>query len=101
MHAYLGWLEHGNLFLEAEVLICAIQDQVIATRSYRRYIINDNSADNVNCRLCGEVNDTMNTLWMIVGTADRNYTNRRNNADRIIHRELFLQYVLENDKCFV
>lgn len=116
--ASLGWLTHGNLFPETEGFICAIQDQVIPTRSYRRYIMKDNSVDNVNCRLCGEVNETIEHLMNgCRKLAARDYTNRHNNVARIVHRELCLQYglvsksvayyiytperVLENDKCLV
>ncbi|CAG5023784.1 unnamed protein product [Parnassius apollo] len=48
--ASLNWLRFGDLFGETEGFVCAIQDQVIKTNNYRRYILKDGTVD--VCRAC-------------------------------------------------
>lgn len=38
--ATLNWLRFGDLFGETGAFVCAIQNQVIKTNNYRRYILN-------------------------------------------------------------
>ena len=44
-----AWLRKGELFPETEVFMLAIQDQVIATRNYRKFIIKELQSD--TCRI--------------------------------------------------
>ncbi|VEN57491.1 unnamed protein product [Callosobruchus maculatus] len=44
------WLQDGQLFPETEGFMLAIQDQVIATRNCKKYIIKDPSITDVSCR---------------------------------------------------
>lgn len=116
--ASIGWLTRGNLFPETEGFLIAIQDQVIATRSYKKYIIKDPNIEDAKCRMCGNANETIEHLINGCTTlAARDYTNRHNNVAKIIHREICSHYTLlenttayykyqpdsikENDACLV
>jgi len=50
------WLTKGILFLETEGFIMAIQDQVINTNNYKKYITKENTND--TCRVCGKKAET-------------------------------------------
>lgn len=44
------WLVSGQLFPETEGFVMAIQDQVIASRNYLKYIVKDTIIENDKCR---------------------------------------------------
>ena len=46
------FLQKGQLYSETEGFILAIQDQVVATKNYKKYILKDISVTNDNCRKC-------------------------------------------------
>lgn len=54
-----NWLKIGYLYPETEGTIMAIQDGVICTRNYAKYIIRDPSIVSDNCRRCGRAQETM------------------------------------------
>lgn len=60
---FLGWQNRINLFPEMVEFICAIQDEVVPTRSRRRNIIEDNLIE-VRCRICGVVQEIVDYLTL-------------------------------------
>ncbi|CAH2208720.1 jg1395 [Pararge aegeria aegeria] len=48
--ASVSWLQFGDLFGETEGFVCAIMDEVIKTRNYRKHIMKDGTLD--ICRAC-------------------------------------------------
>ncbi|CAH2266383.1 jg9142 [Pararge aegeria aegeria] len=43
--AYVSWLQFNDLFGETEGFVCAIMDEVIKTRNYRKHIMKDGTLD--------------------------------------------------------
>jgi hypothetical protein len=92
--ASLMRLKKGNLFPETEAFIMAIQDQVINTSNYRKYIIKEDTND--DCRICGKKPETIQ--HMIAGCeklAQTEYTERHNNVAKTLHRALVLKYKMK------
>lgn len=89
------WLRVGTLFPETEGFLIAIQDQVIATNNYRKYIIKDNSIVTDTCRKCHLAQETIDHVTsgckILAGTE---YTNRHNTAAAIIHQQLATKHNL-------
>ena len=52
------WLTNADLFPEKEGFLTAIQDQVILTRNYKKYILKQPDTDEV-CRRCGKESETI------------------------------------------
>jgi hypothetical protein len=52
------WLTKADLFAETEGFLTAIQDQVIPTRNYKKYILKQPNIDEV-CRRCGKEPETI------------------------------------------
>lgn len=111
------WLKTGSLFPETEGFLIAIQDQVINTKNYRKYIIKDPTIRDDKCRKC---NTQPETIQHITGACltltQTDYTHRHNQLANIIHQQLALKHkliqntntpyynykpqtVLENDSC--
>ncbi|XP_045510128.1 uncharacterized protein LOC123705416 [Colias croceus] len=87
------WLRFGDLFGETEGFVCAIQDQVVKTNNYRRYIIKDGTQD--LCRMCHRPGETLRHVTSGCSMlANTEYLHRHNLAARIIHQELALKYGL-------
>ncbi|XP_060525288.1 uncharacterized protein LOC132701424 [Cylas formicarius] len=98
--ASVGWLTNGNLFPETEGFMCAIQDQVIPTRSYLKHIIKDPTVTTTNCRICGEGHE--NVEHLISGCrilAPKEYTTRHDNVAKIVHQEIAFNLKLLKEKC--
>lgn len=108
----MSWLLTSNIFAETEGFMFAIQDGIIATRNYRRYILKEQIDD--KCRMCNAIGETIEHIMSGCTTlAPIEYTYRHNNVAKIIHQELafmcnflkdrtpYYQYepasVLEND----
>lgn len=80
------WLKEGTLFPETEGFIVAIQDQVVATLNYRKYIIKDNTVTNDRCRICKLKPETIEHLISSCQVlAAREYLDRHNDVAKIIH----------------
>lgn len=92
------WLKRGELIPETEGFLLAIQDQVIPTRNYLKYIIRDPSIESDKCRRCQLYQETIDHITggckLLAGT---DYTERHNNAAKIIHLELSRKYDLIHD----
>lgn len=86
-------LQKGQLQPETEGFIIAIQDQVIATRNYRKYIIKDRAQQTDTCRRCHLQSETIehitNGCKILTGTE---YTLRHDFVARIIHQEIAKTY---------
>lgn len=89
------WLTRGQLFPETEGFLMAIQDQVIATRNYRKHILKDSEIQTDQCRKCHMYPETIDHVVsgckILAGT---DYTDRHNTAAKIIHQEIALKHNL-------
>ncbi|KAK4883006.1 hypothetical protein RN001_006325 [Aquatica leii] len=94
------WLHSGQLFPETEGFVLAIQDKVIATKNYRKYILKE-KIETDTCRKCHQYPETIEHITggckLLAGT---DYTDRHNTAAKIIHQELALKYENENCKLY-
>ncbi|XP_045492418.1 uncharacterized protein LOC123691877 [Colias croceus] len=73
------WLKIGNLFPETEGFMIAIQDQIINTRNYRKYIIKDPTIANDKCRKCNIQSETIQHITGACTTLTQtDYTHRHN-----------------------
>ncbi|XP_072939818.1 uncharacterized protein [Epargyreus clarus] len=88
-----AWLKRGELFPETEGFMLAIQDQVIETKNYRKFIIKNLSTD--TCRKC---NSSPETIQHITGAcksiAQTDYKHRHDQVANVIHQKLAHQYKL-------
>jgi hypothetical protein len=81
------WLKKGQLQAETEGFICAIQDQVVATKYYQKHILR-NTNDDI-CRLCnGQVETIHHVIIGCPVLASTDYKNRQDQVATIIHIEL-------------
>ncbi|XP_075157641.1 uncharacterized protein LOC142230907 [Haematobia irritans] len=77
-----NWLKYSNIYAETEGFIMAIQDGVIKTKNYRKYILHDND----KCRRCGGASETLpHLLNSCTALTHSHYTNRHNNMGKIIY----------------
>lgn len=93
-----SYLTDGYLFPETEGFINAIQDQVIKTRNYIKYIIKRNIPSDL-CRLCNQTTESIQHL--IAGCsilAPKEYTNRHDLVGNIIHQELVKKMIPTNQR---
>lgn len=80
------WLERGLLFPETEGFIQAIQDQVVSTLNYKKYIIKDPRVVNDVCRMCKTKSENIEHLISSCPIlASREYTERHNAVAKILH----------------
>lgn len=83
------WLTKGELQPETEGFIIAIQDQVIQTKNYLKYIVKDPNTQSDKCRKCNIQPETIqhitNGCQILAGTQ---YTERHNIVAKIIHQSL-------------
>ncbi|RZF38074.1 hypothetical protein LSTR_LSTR006473 [Laodelphax striatellus] len=108
------WLRHGSLFPETEGFAVAIQDRVIATKVYRKRILQEHGIDD-RCRRCREAPETIEHIIAGCSSLARvEYLKRHNDVAKIIHQRIALKFgfleeerpyyiyqpapVLENDK---
>ncbi|XP_078050794.1 uncharacterized protein LOC144477179 [Augochlora pura] len=92
------WLKNGQLFPETEGFMMAIQDQVIATKNYRKYIIKDNAIENDTCRKCHQTKETIDHI--ISGCklmAGQEHVDRHNIAAKIIHQTIKQAYEISTN----
>lgn len=92
------WLRLGYLFPETEGYLISIQDQVVATRNYQRYIIKDPQVKNDMCRKCHLFQETIDHITggcKLLAATD--YTQRHNNVAKIIHQALLQKYGMLRD----
>jgi hypothetical protein len=85
------WLQQGTLYGETEGFMFAIQDQVIPTRNYQKFIEKlDIPTD--HCRLCNQQTETIQHLTSGCSTlANTEYLHRHNFSCKIVHQYLAKQ----------
>ncbi|KAL1455720.1 hypothetical protein WDU94_009793 [Cyamophila willieti] len=84
----VGYLTDGYLMSETEGFLHAIQDQVMKTRNYIKFIMKK-SIPTVMCRLCNKTTESIQHLSSGCSFLARHeYTNRHDLVGNIIHQEL-------------
>ena len=84
-----NWLLFSNLFSETEGFIIAIQDGVIPTKNYRKYIIHDSTITEDKCRRCGTSPETIQHLLNNCTALTANhYKQRHDNVGKIVHAQI-------------
>ncbi|RZF33428.1 hypothetical protein LSTR_LSTR015404 [Laodelphax striatellus] len=77
------WLRHGSLFPETEGFAVAIQDRVIATKVYRKRILQEHGIDD-RCRRCREAPETIEHIIAGCSSLARvEYLKRHNDVAKI------------------
>ena len=81
------WLTNVDLFAEIEEFLTAIQDRVILTRNYRKYILKQPDTD----ELCGRYGEESETIRHITAACEQlapaEYVNRHDGLARIIRQK--------------
>ena len=91
------YLVKGQLLMETEGFVGAIQDQVMATRNYRKYILKQNLAHD-RCRLCNNASETIQHLSSGCSyLAPRDHKNRHDDAAKILHQAICHKFGLVQD----
>jgi hypothetical protein len=113
--ASVAWQKSGELFMETEGFLLAIQDQVVRTRNYRKFIIKEDGVID-KCRMCGQAGENIQHITSgCPALANVEYLQRHNQLAKIIHAQLaanhklldsvpaYYKYqpepVLENNEC--
>lgn len=95
------YLKAGQLFPETEGYIIAIQDQVIPTRNYLKYIIKDVNIKDDKCRICGKYGETIQHITGGCSVlAPIEYKRRHDDVGKIIHHALAVKYKLHSPGLF-
>lgn len=94
-----AWLRRGILFPETEGFMLAIQDQVVGTKNYQRYIVKSVQAADDRCRKCREQSETIQHITGgCSALAQSDYLYRHNQVANIVHQELAFKCNLVKDK---
>ena len=89
------WLKIGYLFPETEGFLIAIQDQVICTKNYRKYILKDPNTQDDRCRKCQKSPETIQHIINACPLLTQNdYTHRHNQVAYYIHQKLAIIHKL-------
>lgn len=92
-----SWLTHADMFTETEGFMLAIQDQVIATMNYRKYILKEAGVSDL-CRKCGATSETIQHITSGCKIlAPTEYLARHDQVAKIIHQKLATQLTLKTD----
>ncbi|XP_064076354.1 uncharacterized protein LOC135194637 [Vanessa tameamea] len=90
------WLQKGYLFPETEGFLIAIQDQVINTRNYKKYILKE-SIESDLCRKCHRMPENIQHITGACPTlVQTDYTHRHNQIVHYIHQKLAHKYNFTN-----
>lgn len=86
------YLSRGVLMMETEGFLSAIQDQVIATRNYRRYILHQEIPTDL-CRMCHERPESIQHLTSGCSyLAPKDHKNRHDDVAKVFHQEIMIKY---------
>lgn len=89
------WMELGQLYIETEGFMCAIQDQVIPTKNYQKYITKTH-IENDSCRICKTTSETIQHITSgCPNLANTEYLNRHNLSAKIFHKYLIQKYKIK------
>jgi hypothetical protein len=90
--------DNANLFAETEGFLTAIQDQVILTRNYKKYILQQPNTDEL-CRRCGKESETIQHITAAgEQLAHTEYVKRHDGVANVIHQKLAEAAELIEDK---
>jgi len=82
------WLTSADLFTETEGFLTAIQDQVILTRNYNKYILKQPNTNEL-CRRCGKELETIQHITAACEQlAPTEYVKRHGGVANVIHQKL-------------
>jgi len=82
------WLTNADLFAETDGFLTAIQDQVILTRNYKKYILKQPDTKDL-CRRCGKESETIqHIIAACEQLAPTEYVKRHDGLAKIIHQKL-------------
>ena len=88
MEASNKWLTSADLFTETEGFLTAIQDQVILTRNYNKYILKQPNTNEL-CRRCGKELETIQHITAACEQlAPTEYVKRHGGVANVIHQKL-------------
>jgi len=91
------WLTNADLFAETEGFLTEIQDQVILTRNYKKYILKQPDIEEL--RRCGKESETIQHITAACEQlAATEYVKRHDGLARIIHQKLAEAAELIDDK---
>jgi len=86
------------LFAETEGFLAAIQDQVILTRNYKKYILKQPDTHEL-CRRCGKESETFQHITAACEQlAPTEYVKRDDGLAKIIHQKVAQAVELIDDK---
>ncbi|KAL0838863.1 hypothetical protein ABMA28_016889 [Loxostege sticticalis] len=89
------WLKIGYLFPETEGFLISIQDQVVNTKNYRKFIIKDPCALDDRCRKCHKNPETIQHIINACPVLTQNdYTHRHNQIVHYVHQKLAIKHKL-------
>jgi hypothetical protein len=92
------WMTSADLFTETEGFLTEIQDQVILTRNYKKYILKQPNTDEL-CRRCGKESKTIQHITAACEQlAPTEYSKRRDGVGKVIHQKLTEAAELIEDK---
>jgi hypothetical protein len=92
------WLTSADLFADTEGFLTAIQDQVILTRNYRKYILKQPNVDEL-CRRCGKESETIQHITAACEQlAPTEYVKRLDSVAKVIHQKMAAAAELIADK---
>ncbi|CAH1393385.1 unnamed protein product [Nezara viridula] len=96
--ASLTWLKSGSIFPETEGFLFAIQEQVIATKAYRKHICGEGIDD--LCRLCKKAVESIQHVTSgCTILAGKEYLQRHNNAAKVVHQAMAQKMELVDKYC--
>ena len=82
------WLTNADLFAEIEGFLTTIQDQVILTRNYNKYILKQQNFDEL-CRRCGKKSQTIQHITAACEQlAPTEYVKRHDGLTKVINQKL-------------
>ena len=91
------WLTNADLFAETEGFLTEIQDQVILTRNYKKYILKQPDIEEL--RRCGKESETIQHITAACEQlAATEYVKRHDGLAKIIHQKLAEAAELIEDK---
>jgi ribosomal protein L37E len=89
---------NAGLLGETEGFLTAIQDQVILTINYKKYILKQPDTDKL-CRRCGKESETIQHITAACAQlAPNEYVKRHDGLAKIIHQKLTEAVELIDDK---
>ncbi|XP_044755006.1 uncharacterized protein LOC123313959 [Coccinella septempunctata] len=88
------YLVADYLYASTEAALHAIQDQVVPTRNYSKYIMKQ-QVENTKCRICNQLEETVQHLsGGCTPLASTKYLGRHNNMGKVVHQLLGLRWGL-------